>query len=126
MLNGPSLLEDDARTPAPAAAGGETGSPDVLAVTLPTSPAVEWVLADHLRYVREVERVEPTAAAVRRLRDDLLLQFHHGGRPVLCERTADGVVVLAAGVEAVFETVRRLPPDRRPGFAVEFPDPWPA
>lgn len=60
--------------------------------------------------------------------DQLTLQEHHGGNIVLCHHTGEGVVVLAAGFNPVFDLGDALSPDERRLTIVEdpptFPDVW--
>ena len=60
--------------------------------------------------------------------DNLTLQEHHAGNIVLCRHTGDGVVILAAGFNPVYDLADALSPDERRLIIVEhppaFPDAW--
>ena len=85
---------------------------------------IREALAMHLNYIRTVNDVEPTPAAIASLRNDLALQYHHGGNQVLCRRTERGVTVAAVGWDAVKEIINAIPVSERSGYAIEFPAPW--
>ena len=85
---------------------------------------IREALAMHLNYIRTVNGVEPTPAAIASLRNDLALQYHHGGTDVLCRRTNEGVIVLAAGWEAVKKILETIPSSERSEYILEIPAQW--
>jgi hypothetical protein len=64
-------------------------------------------------------RMQP--ASRRQMIVDLALQHHHAGDIVLCYRTDDGVIVLAAGPEAVASVSKSLPIDMQGRVSIEYP-----
>jgi hypothetical protein len=100
--------------------GGDIHPDDYLPVTPEVTDAVDAIV----RRLAESEGVPANEEGIRLLRNDAVLQFHHGGQMVLCRRTADGVIVLAADADQVFAVQRIIPPTERPGYVLEYPHPW--
>lgn len=83
-----------------------------------------------VRVEREFELVQAmrpgstlTDGARARVRTDRTLEHHFGGQVVACLRTAAGVIVLAAGEEAIAALVQAVPGSDWKGVAIEFPEP---
>jgi hypothetical protein len=75
---------------------------------LPTPPIVEALV---IREGRKYPLMTPEER--RRITDDLNLQYWFEDRDVLFRRTPQGIEVLAAGLDEIFQALGRLPPEER-------------
>lgn len=90
-------------------------NPSKLRGLLPTPPEVAEFVA------KEVKRLPMTEAAKRRLIDSQNLQYYFSGEMIASRYTPAGVEVLAAGADEVGELIRRVTPEERQTFTVEWP-----
>lgn len=85
------------------------------------------------RFSADWDDVHATAKSVRSPREralfdeDLLLRIHFGGKHVLCKKTPDGRVVIAAGrpgTGVLAEALEQLPEEEYDSVEMEMPQPW--
>ena len=87
----------------------------ILPADEPTPPAVETVLRRML---------PPGRSASRGLRDDIALQYRHGGKVVVTCDLPDGRRIVLARGDETGELVRALTPAEKARIVIRFPEPW--
>jgi hypothetical protein len=96
----------------------EHGEPIVLARPkphglLPIPPQVEAVVAREEARLLKDHGITPTPEARQRMLDSVTLQYYFDGIDIAYRRTAQGVEVVAVGLDDVGELVRTTPQEQR-------------
>ncbi len=96
----------------------EPPPPSPIRGLLPVPPEVAKIVA------REVKRLPMVDEAKQRLTNNLTLQYHFGGHVVACRNTAQGIEVLAAGVDEIGRLFNKLPYEQHRGIFIDHPELW--
>jgi hypothetical protein len=98
----------------------EQGAPSVPARLhprglLPVPSEVEAIVAKEEARLWEAHGIIPTSEARQRMVDSLTLQYYFDGIDIADRRSAQGVEVLAVGLEELGALIRSVPQDQREG-----------
>src|SRR5579872_494008 len=81
---------------------------------------------DILAFVADAEArtgVQMLSEYRQKMISELALQAHHAGNIVLTHHTANGVIVIAVGVDEIDRILESLPPDKQALTKTEYPAP---